>query len=91
MAPKAPDDPVAGRIGKNVARIRTTDRTQAQIAERMGCASSTISRIENGTYTSLDVQMLVRLALALDCGLDDLLDGCDMAMTIVRDRRRQAA
>lgn len=90
MAPKAPDDPVAGRIGKNVARIRTTDRTQAQIAERMGCASSTISRIENGTYTSLDVQMLVRLALALECQLGDLFDGCDMALDIVRFQKAAA-
>ncbi|HEY1119934.1 MAG TPA: helix-turn-helix transcriptional regulator [Acidimicrobiales bacterium] len=84
-------EPVVGRIGVNVRRLRG-DRTQADLATGVACATSTISRIETGTYhRSLDVQMLVRLALALGCSLEELIDGTDMAMTIVRERQRLAA
>lgn len=88
--PKEPlDQPVMHRIGDNVRRLRG-DRTQAELAADARCSTPTISKIETGQYSSLDVQMVVRLALALGCNLDALLDGCDMAMDIVRYRQAAA-
>lgn len=81
--------PVTARIGDNVRRLRG-ERTQAELAAAAGVTPPTISKIETGSYTSLDIQMAVRLALALGCNLDALLDGCDMAMDIVRYRQAAA-
>lgn len=77
--------PVLERLGSNVKRLRSAaDLNQVEFAAACGMAQSTVSRIEMGSYPALDVDALVRIALAARCSLGELLDGVDMAMEIVR-------
>lgn len=54
-------------------RIRTArgDRSQTWLAEAVGCDQTTISRIERGLY-NLSAELMVGIAAALECELDDL-------------------
>lgn len=59
-------------IGINVrTRREAASMTQVELAERIGSIQSTISGIETGEKQP-SVDMLLRLAAALGCSLDDL-------------------
>ena len=46
--------------------------SKAELRKRTKIASSTISKMTNNQHVSLDV--LVRIAIALECGLDDIVE-----------------
>lgn len=48
---------------------------QVKLAELAGVSQATISRVENGTYPTLTTRAVARLAGALECSRDRLLDG----------------
>ena len=63
------------RLGLNVRRMRHGMRlTQAQLAEKVGCHSRTISAIEHGRR-DVTVEMLFELSQALGCPMQELLLG----------------
>ena len=47
--------------------------TQAVLAARVGVAQGYLSSLENGVYNP-SFEVLIRLAKALECKLDDLVD-----------------
>lgn len=47
--------------------------TQAELSEKSGVSISTITDIERGARDNIEITTLMRLAKALDCGLDDLV------------------
>lgn len=56
-----------------LARLRIArGLTQAQLAEMIGCRFVDISRWEHGTHAP-SAAYLVKLATALDCSVDDIL------------------
>ncbi len=56
-----------------IAKIRIARGiTQAQLAEMIGSYAQTVSRWENGDR-SPNIKMLVKVAKALQCSLDDLV------------------
>lgn len=46
--------------------------SKAELRKRTQIASSTMSKMANNEHVSLDV--LARIALALECGLDDVVE-----------------
>jgi transcriptional regulator with XRE-family HTH domain len=64
---------VRARVGKNVARFRRAKgMTQAEVAERFGCETDYVSRIERGKE-NLTLQSLTKLAELLDVEPAELL------------------
>lgn len=61
-------------IGNRVKSLRSTRKmTQALLAEKIGVSTEAVSNIERGiNYPSFDT--LVRIAVALDCTLADIVD-----------------
>lgn len=55
--------------------------TQAELAARAGVQRSTVNRIENGRATAIDLDVLDKLALALEV---------DPALLIVRTTKKRA-
>lgn len=47
--------------------------SQARLAEAIGCTAACISNYENG-LRSLDLNVAARIAAALGCTVDDLID-----------------
>ena len=63
------------KIGKFIAENRKKKNlTQAQLAEKLGVTSKTISRWENGNYMP-DISLLKPISEELDITLNDLLSG----------------
>ncbi|MCR5690454.1 MAG: helix-turn-helix domain-containing protein [Clostridiales bacterium] len=63
------------RIGKFIAENRKKkELTQAQLAEKLGVTSKTVSRWENGNYMP-DISLLKPLSEELEISLNDLLSG----------------
>lgn len=63
------------KIGKFIAENRKKKNlTQAQLAEKLGVTSKTISRWENGNYMP-DISLLKPISDELDITLNDLLSG----------------
>lgn len=61
------------KLAQNIRTRRQSCRlTQAGLAKQAGCSVTTISRIEHGTQVP-SVQLLFRLARALDCHVHVLL------------------
>lgn len=61
-------------IGKTVIRLRKQAKlNQSQLAEKAGVPQSTLSEIENNINGATG-KTLVKLAAALNCSVDDLLD-----------------
>lgn len=61
------------RLGLNIRHYRHTRQlTQRKLAELAGCSADTLSRLEHGTQVP-SVQLLFRLARALDCHVHVLL------------------
>ena len=48
------------------------DMSKAELREKTSIARSTIVKMSNNDYVALDV--LVRICVALDCGLDDIVE-----------------
>lgn len=72
---------VEKQIGRSVARFReAAGLTQAALAERVGVATETISRLERGA-TIPSVARLDDIALALDVELADLFEREPKALT----------
>lgn len=64
------------KIGNRIRLARKRlQMTQEQLAEKMNISISAISRLENGN-TMLSLENLIKLANALDIGIQDLL--CDL-------------
>lgn len=60
------------RVGREIAALRKrAGLSQGELAEKSGTFWTTISRIENGR-TSASLEVLVRLASALDADIRDL-------------------
>lgn len=62
---KTNDSPIARR---RIAR----GMTQQQLAEAIGCKQKDVARWETGSVTPR-VDKMIRIAAALECGLDDLV------------------
>lgn len=59
--------------GKAVrARRQRLQLTQVALATQAGLSQSTISEIETGSYDAVDAEMMLKLAVALDCEPADL-------------------
>lgn len=63
-------DRVARRLGEALAR---SGRSQVDVALRIGCNPSTVSRFLARTHRSLRMDALLRLALELDVPAEDLV------------------
>lgn len=62
-------------IGENIRRIRAErNMTQVALADKSGVSVQMINQIEWGTK-GLSVATLVRIAKALDCTTDKILEG----------------
>lgn len=48
------------------------DITKSELRAKTGIAPSTLSKMSNNEYVALDV--LVRICIAMDCGLDDIIE-----------------
>jgi len=48
------------------------DISKRELKEKTQIASSTFHKMSNNEYVSLDV--MIRIAVALECGLDDLIE-----------------
>jgi transcriptional regulator with XRE-family HTH domain len=61
-------------IGENLKRIRATRGiTQHQLAKRSGLTYSTLAKIEGGFVKKPGVQMIAKIAKALNIYMEDLL------------------
>lgn len=56
------------------ARRRQLGLTQHELADKIGCYPKDISRWESGVHTPT-TNMLVKIAAALNCTVDDLIEG----------------
>lgn len=66
---------IAQRIGKNIAHARkTAGKTQAQIAERIGIDTVSLSRIERGVVTP-GIPTLEKIAHELNVSMTLFFDG----------------
>lgn len=62
-------------LGENIRRIRTArGMSQVALAEKSGVSAQMINQIEWGTK-GLSVPTLVRIATALNCSTDEILEG----------------
>ncbi len=48
------------------------DISKTQLREKTSISRSTLVKMSNGEYVAMDV--LVRICVALDCGLDDIVE-----------------
>jgi DNA-binding Xre family transcriptional regulator len=69
--------PDLATIGKRVQDIRraNTDLSQTDLAIAVGVSWPTISRLERGVGQTVNLERLRRIAEALGCSLDELLNG----------------
>lgn len=65
------------------ARRKAMEMTLSELAQRVGCSTSAISQYERGTRQP-NTSMLLALANALDCGIDEL-DGNNLFVSIKID------
>jgi transcriptional regulator with XRE-family HTH domain len=71
---KASDDALSVRLSNNIAtRRRALDLTQAQLAERLGIDTETLSRFERGKHVP-SLKTLERMAEQLRTTIGDLLE-----------------
>jgi transcriptional regulator with XRE-family HTH domain len=76
---------IALRIGKNIAMARkSSERTQAEVAEKVGIDTVSLSRIERGTVTP-GVPTLDKIADELGVPLARLFDGASTNSTTLAD------
>jgi transcriptional regulator with XRE-family HTH domain len=65
-------------IGEIIKRRRTAlDMTQVELAEKAKITQAKISQIENGANDNVTIDVLRKLAKALNCALVDLLPDKD--------------
>lgn len=78
-------DNVKKKIGNNLKKIRLEKGLkQSELAELVGVEDKTISRIEvGGNYPSMD--LLVRLAGALNCELVDFVNFSDKVVDSINE------
>jgi len=73
VEPQTEEEVLLQRLGSNIqTRRRALGLTQAQLAERLGVETETISRFERGTHVP-KLEKLVRLAGLLQTTLADLV------------------
>lgn len=70
-------EPVSRTIGQNIVRMRKARgiRTQGALAKKLGVPQPQLSDWENDRYAALELPTLLRIATAIPCRVDDLLDG----------------
>lgn len=78
-------DTIKKKIGNNLKKIRLKKGLkQSELAELVGVEDKTISRIEvGGNYPSMD--LLVRLAEALNCELVDFVNFSDKIIDSINE------
>ncbi len=77
---------IAIYLGKNISTIRREiKKTQAEIAEKVGIDTVSLSRIERGNVTP-SIATLSRIANALDTTLGRLFDGISPGTKELSDR-----
>lgn len=78
-------DNIKKKIGNNLKKLRTKKGLkQSELAELVGVEDKTISRIEvGGNYPSMD--LLVRLAEALNCELVDFVNFSDKIIDSINE------
>ena len=78
-------DTIKKKIGNNLKKLRTKKGLkQSELAELVGVEDKTISRIEvGGNYPSMD--LLVRLAEALNCELVDFVNFSDKIIDSINE------
>lgn len=75
-------------IGENIRRQRELlDVNQGELAKRLNVPQSQLSAWENDRYRTLETETLLRLAKALNCSIDDLLEGIDPVYDEVASRQ----
>lgn len=82
-------DNIKKKIGNNLKRLRLEKGfKQSELAEIVGVEDKTISRIEvGGNYPSMD--LLVRLAEALDCELGDFVNFSDKVVESLNELSKE--
>ena len=82
-------DSIKKKIGNNLKRLRLEKGfKQSELAEIVGVEDKTISRIEvGGNYPSMD--LLVRLAEALDCELVDFVNFSDNVVASLNELSKE--
>lgn len=76
---------IAQRIGKNIAAVRKlSGRTQADVAEKVGIDTVSLSRIERGVVTP-GLPTLDSLAAELEVPLGRLFDGASAQTNTLAD------
>lgn len=76
---------IATRLGRNIAEARkASGRTQAEVAEKVGIDTVSLSRIERGAVTP-SITTLDRIANALGKPLGKLFDGASLNTTTLAD------
>src|SRR5688500_12686431 len=77
-------------FGENVRRLRTAAGLEhgRQLAERIGVAPSVVSRWETDATGLPEAPTLLRLAKAVNCTIDELLQGIDEEYEAIKDRAR---
>ena len=78
-------DTIKKKIGNNLKKLRTKKGLkQSELAELVGVEDKTISRIEvGGNFPSMD--LLVRLAEALNCELVDFVNFSDKIIDSINE------
>lgn len=61
------------RLNIRIKRL-ATGLSQGELANRAGVSPSYLSDLERGKFTNPGVEVICRLALALNCTLEDLVD-----------------
>lgn len=77
------------RVGENIRRLRdrkAADESQGEFAARVGVTQSQLSDWEHSRYLP-DTASLLKLAKALDCTIDEILDGVDAEYDAIRAKR----
>lgn len=76
-------------LGQNIKRLRIAAgiSTQRALSDRLHVPQPQVSDWENDRYGTLGTQTLMKLAKALRCSIDELLDGVDPDYDQVREAR----
>lgn len=62
------------QLGRRIAAMRELrDMTQKDLAKASGLTQATIARVEKGHKRRMELNTVVKIASALDVGVDDLL------------------
>jgi transcriptional regulator with XRE-family HTH domain len=62
------------RVGKNINRYRNASgKTLREVADEIGLTEGTFQKYEAGNISRVDVEMLQKIATAINCTIEDLI------------------